>query len=69
MFRATHLRDSSHPILVFGLDDEDLKRLQRGEPIALNCHAMGVECDVVIFTGHNTEAMAQTLAQALADQE
>ncbi len=61
MIKAKMTGKNGEPRLMFGLSAENVKRLQAGQPIAINLTEMGLEGDVLIFYGETEADMAQML--------
>ncbi len=63
------IRAKAGDTVVLGLEPENIKRLQRGEPISVDLAELGGARRVVIFTGETREAMARQLASAAGATE
>lgn len=52
-------------MLILGLSDENLKRLQQDQPIKFNLKELGLDdIDVLIFNGKDEQAMQKTMIDA-----
>lgn len=67
MLRASAHDGNGRRTLIFGLEPENISRLQQGKPIQLNAKELGVDCDVVIFAGGSAEEMARQMGAKLID--
>ena len=56
----------SDSLLIFGLSDENIRRLQKGEPIKFALNELGIKGDyeVIIFNGKDEQTM-QTMMKPL----
>lgn len=61
MLRASAHDPLGRRTLIFGLEPGNIERLQAGQPIFFNAKALGVDCDILIFTGASPEEMARQL--------
>lgn len=62
MLRASLVDEKTgRKILVFGLEPENIKRMQQGRPIHFDAAELGVDCDILIYTGKNLREMAEQL--------
>jgi hypothetical protein len=56
-------RQDKTPGLGFGLSAENVKRLQAGQPIVIDCTEMGVNAQVMIFYGETEAAIYEDLKE------
>lgn len=51
-------------LLVFGLSNENMNRLKKGEPIKFNLKELGMsDTDILIFNGKNEQTMYEMVKQ------
>ena len=62
--RTEMLKARANNLLLFGLSEENIRRLKLGKPISIDCHELGYEIRVVIVYGVTEEAIAQELEEA-----
>jgi hypothetical protein len=64
MIKAKGEDEHGHPVLLFGLSGENLRRLRQGQPIKINLAEMGLAGYAVIFYGNTEAAMVAHLREA-----
>ena len=56
------MKKNNEEMIVLGLNKENIKRLQKGQPIMFNLAELGIEgMNMLIFTGDTEESMAKDL--------
>lgn len=63
MIKASVRMSSGRQLIVIGLSDLNLQKLQEGKPIHMDLESMGLLGEMYIFNGRTEAEMARTLAE------
>lgn len=65
MMKAAARTDAGH-LIIFGLSDENIRRLQLGDPIKVDLSELGIEgASVLIFAGKDEKTMAEMVGDMI----
>lgn len=55
------VQGAKQPMLAFGLSEENINRLKKGQPIMVDLKEMGIEADFMIFYGATEADMVKSI--------
>lgn len=62
MVKAKITREDGKPRLIFGITEENVDRLKKGQPILVDLTEMGVNADIGIFYATDEQGLVATIA-------
>lgn len=62
MLKAKITKPDGKPGLIFGITEENVQRLKKGQPIAVDLTEMGLNADLMIFYSRDERGLIATIA-------
>ena len=66
MIKARATGSDGDDILIFGIDEDNIRELRKGRPLSINLTEMGLKGKMVIFWGKDMGALQEIMAPFLS---